>query len=94
MGSILLDAFICYEFRGISRCAYNYIPKHTLASTVSSLRKKRVSKEGNRKCMEIIEVHQEKCTKLLVQNVEKKQKFLLNQMAQDQFIVGTVFKTC
>jgi hypothetical protein len=64
MGSILLDAFICYEFRGISRCAYNYIPKHTLASTVSSLRKKRVSKEGNRKC----------------------------QMAQDQFIVGTVIK--
>ena len=42
--------------------------------------------------MEKIEVHQEKCTKLLVQNVEKKQKFRLNQMVQDQFIVGTATK--
>jgi AAA+ ATPase superfamily predicted ATPase len=60
--------------------------------TENSLKKKRVSKEGNKKCIEMIEVHQEKCTKLLVQNVEKKQKFLLNQMVQDQFIVGTVIK--
>jgi hypothetical protein len=35
---------------------------------------------------------QEKCIRLLVQIVEKKQKFLLNQTGQDLFIVGNVFK--
>jgi AAA+ ATPase superfamily predicted ATPase len=64
-----------------------------LASTGSSLKKKRVSKEGNKKCIEMIEVHQEKCTRLLVQNVEKKLKFLLNQMVLVQFIVGNVIRS-
>jgi AAA+ ATPase superfamily predicted ATPase len=64
-----------------------------LASTGSSIKKKRVSKEGNKKCIEMIEVHQEKCTKLLVQNVEKKLKFLLNRMVLDRFIAGTVIRS-
>jgi hypothetical protein len=63
-----------------------------LASTESSLKKKRVLKEGNKKCIEMIEVHQEKCTKLLVQNVEKKPKFLSNQMVAGLSIVRNVFR--
>ena len=53
------------------------------------------SKEGNQKCIEkIIGIagRQEKCTKLLVQNVEKKPRFLLNQMAPDPSIVENVTK--
>ena len=34
----------------------------------------------------------EKCTKQPVQNVERKQKFPLNQMEQDLFIAGIAFK--
>ena len=48
--------------------------------------------EGNIKCIEIIEVHQEKCTQLLVQNVEKILKFPLNQMVQDPSIAGNVIR--
>jgi hypothetical protein len=40
----------------------------------------------------MIEDHHEKCTKLLVQNVEKKPRFLSNQMGLDLSIVGTVIK--
>jgi len=53
-----------------------------------------IFEEGNKQCIEKIleiEVH-EKCTKLPVPTVEKKQKFLLNQMVQDQFIVGIVIR--
>ena len=48
--------------------------------------------EGNRICIEIIEVHQEKCTQLLVQNVERKLRFPSNQMALDPSIVGNVIR--
>jgi len=40
---------------------------------------------------EILEA-QEKCTRQLVLNAERKQKFLLNQMAPDLFIVRIAFK--
>ena len=40
----------------------------------------------------MIEVHQEKCTRLRVQNVEKKLRFPLNQMGLDPSIVGNVIR--
>jgi hypothetical protein len=56
---------------------------------------KKSFKEGNKKCIEKITDlgdHQERCIKLPVQNVIRKQKFLSNRMVLDPSIVGNVIR--